>query len=113
MVFCLAVLPGLVVTTRAYIDARRAVLVDTVPVKPAIVLVPTRQLKIWPWQRRIVTASSLDFARGDVDYRDPVLFGRLDAPDAVARACRLSAEGPSSPGAARAISSGRIARQRA
>ncbi len=90
VVFCLAVLPGLVVTTRAYIDARRAVLVDTVPVKPAIVLVPTRQLKIWPWQRRIVTASSLDFARGDVDYRDPVLFGRLDAPDAVARACRLS-----------------------
>jgi hypothetical protein len=90
VVFCVAMLPGLIVTTRVYIDARRVVFADAAPVKPAIILVPSRQLKLWPWQRQLVEADSRDFARDDVDYKDPVLYGRLDAPDALARACRLS-----------------------
>jgi hypothetical protein len=88
LLFCIALLPGLIITTRVYIDARRAVFADTAPVKPAIVLLPTRELKLWPWQRPI-WVDSRDFARDDVDYKDPVLYGRLDAPDALARACRL------------------------
>ena len=89
LLFCIAMLPGLILTTRVYIDARRAVFVDAVPVKPAIVLVPSRKLKLWPWQCRLVQADSGDFARDDVNYRGPVLYGRLDAPDALVRACRL------------------------
>src|SRR5206468_3625354 len=42
LVFCAAVLPGLIATTRLYIDARREVLADSVPVTPALVLVPPR-----------------------------------------------------------------------
>ncbi|HTR13667.1 MAG TPA: hypothetical protein VMI72_10570 [Roseiarcus sp.] len=89
LAFCAAVLPGLIVTTRVYIDARREVLADAAPVKPAVVLVPSRQLTLWPWQGVRLDADSLDFARGDVNFSGPVLYGRLDAPDAVARACRL------------------------
>ena len=56
---------------------------------PAIVLLPSRGLKLWPWQRDWAKADSRDFARNDVDYKGPVLYGRLDVPDALARACRL------------------------
>jgi len=90
LAFCAAVLPGLIVTTRVYIDARREALADPVPAKPAVVLVPTRQLTLWPWQAVRLEADSLDFARDDVNFSGPVLYGRLDAPNAVARACRLS-----------------------
>lgn len=89
LLFCIAMLPGLIITTRVYIDARRAVFADAAPVKPAIVLLPSRELKLWPWQRQLIEADSRDFARDDVDYKGPVLYGRLDAPDALARACRL------------------------
>lgn len=89
LLFCIAMLPGLIITTRVDIDARRAVFAAAAPVKPAIILLPSRKLKLWPWQREVVRADSRDFARDDVDYKAPVLYGRLDAPDALARACRL------------------------
>jgi hypothetical protein len=89
LVFCAMSLPGLIVTTRAYIDARRSVFAGIVPVSPALVLVPSRELRLWPWRWSAVEANSLDFARNDVDFNGPVLYGRLDAPDALVRACRL------------------------
>jgi hypothetical protein len=89
LVFCAAVLPGLIATTRIYTDAWREVLADPMPVTPALVLVPSRTLHLWPWQGSDIHASSLDFARGDVDFSGPVLYGRSDARDAIARACRL------------------------
>jgi hypothetical protein len=89
LLFCFVMLPGLILTTRVYVDARRAVFVDAAPVRPAIVLLPSRGLKLWPWQRDWAKADSRDFARNDVDYKGPVLYGRLDVPDALARACRL------------------------
>ena len=87
LVFCAVSLPGLIVTTRAYIDARRAVFAGVVPVRPALVLVPSRELQLWGGVT--ADADSRDFARNDVDVRGPLLYGRLDAPDALARACRL------------------------
>jgi hypothetical protein len=33
--------------------------------------------------------SSLDFTRNDLDWTGPILYGRADVPDAVARSCRL------------------------
>jgi hypothetical protein len=78
----------LLVTTHAYIAARRAVFVPQ-PESRAIVLVPPRVLKMWPWQRLVIDASSLDFTRNDLDYKDRVLYGRADSPDAVSRACRM------------------------
>ncbi len=89
LVFCALSLPGLIVTTRVYIDARRSVFAGAVPVSPALVLVPSRELQLFPWRWVVVDANSLDFARNDVDFSGPVLYGRLDAPDALVRACRL------------------------
>jgi hypothetical protein len=89
LVFSLAILPGLLLTTRVYIDARRQVYAGAPPIKPAVVLVPPRILRLWRWQHRNIYADSQDFARGDINYSDPVIYGRLDVPDAVARACRL------------------------
>ena len=87
LVFCAMSLPGLIVTTRAYIDARRSVFTGVVPVTPALVLLPSRELQLWGGIT--ADADSRDFARNDVDFSGPVLNGRLDAPDALARACRL------------------------
>jgi hypothetical protein len=89
LVLSLAVLPGLPLTTRVYINARRQVYADAPPKEPAVVLVPLRRLQLWPWQQLYVGADPGDFARGDVNYRDSVIYGRFDLPDAVARACRL------------------------
>lgn len=90
LLFCAAMLPGLTTTTRGYIDARRAIYAAEAPVQPAIVLLPMRAIKIWDWQWGFFEAGSRDFVRNDVDYRDPVLYGRDDVPDSLARACRLT-----------------------
>ena len=59
------------------------------PEAPAVVLLPTRKLVLWPWQSHKVTMYSLDFTRNDLDLNGPILYGRADVPDAVARSCRL------------------------
>ena len=82
-------MPWLIVTARAYIDARREIYAAAPPVAPAIVLVPDRVLRPWPWPWYGAVAYALDSARNDIDFSGPVLYGLADAPDAVARACRL------------------------
>ncbi len=82
-------MPWLIVTTRAYIEARREVYAGAAPTAPAIVLAPTRALRVWPWPRLSITAENLDFARNNISFDGSLLFGLLDAPDAIARACRL------------------------
>ena len=89
LLFCALMLPGLILTTRLYLDARREVLTTKVPVTPAIVLLPTRELHVFPTQRIELPADSMDFVRNDIDLHGPVLYGRLDAPDSLQRACRL------------------------
>ena len=91
LMVCAISMPWLIATTRAYIDARREVYAAVPPVTPAIVLVPDRTLQLWPWPRHFIPAYSLDFARNDVDFSGPLLYGLLDAPDAIERACRLGA----------------------
>lgn len=79
----------LLVTTHIYIAARRVVYDWPQPQVPAVVLLPSRLLKIWPQQVTPIFAWSRDFTRNAIDYDAPVIFGRADAPDAIARACRL------------------------
>lgn len=80
---------GLLMTTRTYMHARQAVYAEVPPMLPATVLVPDRLLVLWPWQASAVEASSLDFTRNDPPFTGPVLYGRDDIQDSVARACRL------------------------
>lgn len=89
LMVCAISMPWLIVTTRAYIDARREVYASIPPVTPAIVLVPDRVLNLWPWPRQRGFDSNLDFARNDIDFAGPVLYGLANAPDAIARACAL------------------------
>lgn len=89
LMVCAISMPWLIATTRAYIDARREVYAAVPPVTPAIMLVPDRTLQLWPWPRHFIPAYSLDFARNDVNFSGPLLYGLLDAPDAIERACRL------------------------
>ncbi len=56
---------------------------------PAIVLVPNRVLRLWPWPMYGRTDSNLDFARNAIDFDGSLLYGLLNAPDALARACAL------------------------
>ncbi len=78
----------LLVTTHAYIEARRAVFDAPLPQARAIVLIPDRQLTMWWWQIAPIPALSLDFTRNGIDFSAPVLYGRADLPDAFQRACR-------------------------
>lgn len=80
---------GLLMTTRTYMHARQAVYAKVPPMLPATVLVPDRQLVLWPWQADAVPASSLDFTRNDPPFTGSVLYGRDDMEDSMARACRL------------------------
>ena len=80
----------LLVTTRLYIDARREVFKAAPPDVPAIVLLPDRQIKLWPWQIVSIPASNLDFTRNGIRWNGDVLYGRGDVHDAVVRACHLS-----------------------
>jgi hypothetical protein len=79
---------GLLVTTRAYMEARQAVFADVPQRIPAIVLLPDRWIAAWPWQIA-VPAPSLDFTRNDASYSGPVLYARDDVDGALERACRL------------------------
>jgi hypothetical protein len=79
----------LLVTTHFYIAARRAVLDGPLPDARAIVLLPSRSLRLWSWQDGGINAWSSDFTRNDLDYDGQVIFGRSDADDAIQRACRL------------------------
>ena len=79
----------LLLTTHAYIDARRAVFDTAPPPGRAVVLVPNRWLWLWPWQRVPLPAANRDFTRSGTDFDGPVLYGRDDLPDSVERACRL------------------------
>lgn len=92
LVFATGAFCVLLVTTHAYLDLRRAVFNGPQPESRAIVLLPSRSLWVWPWQDRQVYASNRDFTRNGIDYDARVLFGRADAPDAAARACRLGRE---------------------
>lgn len=80
----------LLASTHSYIAARRAVFTGPHPAAPAIILVPSRSLRIWPWQAHGIAAGSRDFTRNLAGYQARTLFGRADLPDAVARACRLN-----------------------
>ncbi|MDR3530339.1 MAG: hypothetical protein P4L90_07295 [Rhodopila sp.] len=79
----------LLITTHAYIAARRAIYDVPQPESRAIVLLPNRSLTVWPWQGRKIDAPNLDFTRNGIDYNAKVLYGRDNSPDAVSRACQL------------------------
>lgn len=79
----------LLVTTHAYIDARRMVFDGPQPESREIVLLTDRSLRMWPWQAGRIPAESLDFTRNDINYDARALYGRANVPDAIARACRL------------------------
>ncbi len=89
LAFCAIMMPGLIWTTRAYIDARREILADIVPNQPAIVLLPNREIDPFDRHQDRIAADNRDFDRNDVDFSNPVLYGLATAPNAVARACAL------------------------
>jgi hypothetical protein len=82
----------LLVTTHMYIRARQVVYAVPPPETPAVVLLPTRFIRAWPWQLddRLSVASRLEFTRNDIDFDGPVLYGRDNLPDSTTRACRLA-----------------------
>jgi hypothetical protein len=82
--FCL-----LLVTTHTYIAARRAVFDGPQPEARAIVLIPNRKIKMWPWQNLVIPAWGLDFTRNDIDFNGRTLYGLGTLSDAVSRACQL------------------------
>jgi hypothetical protein len=59
------------------------------PATPAVELLPNRLIKLWPWQLGEIPATNKDFTRNGSRWDSPILYGRADLPDAVARACRL------------------------
>jgi len=80
---------GLLMTTRAYMQARQEVYAAVPPMQPATVMVPDRVLVLWPWQAAFIRASSLDFTRNDPPFTGPVLYARDNAKNSILRACRL------------------------
>jgi hypothetical protein len=89
LTFAIGAFCVLLVTTHAYLETRREVYRFSRPDAPAIVLLPTRAPLLWPWQANGLPMSSLDFTRNGLDLTGPILYGRADVPDAVARSCRL------------------------
>ena len=89
LVFAMLSLWGLIGTARMYLDERKAILSIATVDQPALVLLPSRLLKTWPWQLDYADAGSDEFTRNGVSLQAPILLGRLDVPDAVGRACRL------------------------
>lgn len=88
LVIAIAVFCVLLVTTHNFITARRQIYTLVPPERPALVLVPTREVFLWPWQSHKVYMLNRDFNRNDFDLKGAVLYGRLDLPDALARACK-------------------------
>ncbi len=74
---------------RLYFDQRREVLAAQPPALPAVVLVPTRQLRLDPWQIFPHQAFAADFTRNGVDFDKPVLFGLGDDERFTPIACSL------------------------
>jgi len=77
-----------------YVAIRRAVYAVVPPSQPAIVLIPTRLLRLSVWQTSPTRAGSADFSRNGVEFDKPVLYGRADdgidnAALYVRRACAL------------------------
>jgi hypothetical protein len=77
-----------------YVAARRAVYAATPPLTPAIILIPTRMLPVSRFETSPIRAGSADFARNDLDFTNPVLYGRADDGGTrqalyIARACTL------------------------
>ncbi len=89
LVYAAGALCVLVLTTHAYISARRAVFDVPRPAGRSVVLLPERYLVLWPWRSVMIEASSLDFTRNGIDLTGRTVYGRADVPDAVSRACRL------------------------
>jgi hypothetical protein len=79
----------LLVTTHTYIAARRAVFDGPRPPGRAIVLLPSRVIKMWPWQNLAIPTPDMDFTRNDIDFSGRVLYGRSNVPNAVSRACAI------------------------
>jgi len=61
-----------------YVDARRQALAAVPPLRPAVVLIPTRELWLTPFQTEPIIAPSADFPRNDVDMTGDILLGRND-----------------------------------
>ncbi len=61
-----------------YVDQRRQVLADGAPLRPAVVLIPTRALRLTPLQAEPIIAPSADFPRNGVDFTGDILLGRND-----------------------------------
>jgi hypothetical protein len=80
----------LLVTTHAYIAARRAVYdVAPAPMR-SVVLVPARWVMVWPWQIGPILFPPNEFTRNGIGFDGPTLYGQGALDDAEARACRLS-----------------------
>ncbi len=62
-----------------YVDQRRLVLPVDPPLRPAVVLIPSRHLWLTHWQTAPLGGQSADFARNGVDATGDVLLGRADA----------------------------------
>ncbi len=80
--------------THIYVDKRRQVF-QAVPTQlPALVLIPTRNLMITPWQTEPIIAHSADFCRNGVTLDHDVLYARADilfkyAKPFISLACRI------------------------
>ena len=76
------------VVLRLYVDTRRAVYDTFPPATPAVVLIPDRQFRLG-WQPRPFRAHAKEFSRNDLDFHNPVLYGRGDKPQLWRLACTL------------------------
>jgi hypothetical protein len=89
LVFSTVAFIGLLIADGRYMNARRAYFAVQPPQRPAIVLLPVRDVVLWPWQPIALEILPGDFTRNGSDFGRPVLYGLLNVPDSVARACRL------------------------
>ncbi len=84
----------LAVFFRLYFDARRVVYADPPPVAPAIVtpaivLFPSRDIVLGPWQILPYRETDSDLTRNGTDFDGAVLYGRGGYPRFLAQACAL------------------------
>lgn len=73
----------------SYVQARRVVYMTPIPKKPAIVLVPERELHVLSLRPSTVRACSKDFTRNDFEFSQLVLYGRGDEAKFYKLACSL------------------------
>jgi hypothetical protein len=72
------VLIGVAAFTHVYVNARRTVYDASPPQKPALVLIPSRNLMLTPLQTEPLLAHSSDFTRNGVDVTGDIIYGRAD-----------------------------------